>query len=692
MMVIFLFYGLSFAGLGLAAYLQIRRGGDFPLRKELPWLAAFGFSCGATAWVEMFMAGEPTGEFYQALRLLRMALQPLNGTLLLIFGWRLLRSIPLPSWVFFIPGTLIVPLAYVITYATTTFITPSPIEIPIDIWSRYLLYLPGSILAGVGFLRQWRKQGRLGLPDVSSLMLGAGLAFLFEAFVVGLVVPAAPYSPASYYNYDRVTYNAFIGEQTGIEKTYMFSAFLDYERVLEVTGLPIQFWRMLSAFAVTYFVVRGLDVFEAMRKRQFEALQEERDLARARALRAQIAARESAERWTEALISISRRIAELDDVDNILLYIVENARRLLGANFIGLALTNGEASGLELRCFSNPTNTEMVKTPIPVHNRLINDIVDHSLPSSTFDGGPSEPFEGVIFFPERKAQTLAIASLKLENTVIGALWIARAEPKPFTETDLIWLECLADQVDIAIKHGLMTSQLQSLSVIEERSRIAREMHDGIAQILGYMNLQIQTLEALLGQEQWSALEGELKEMRKAVRLAHADVRENILTLRTTLDHEKGLASAIEEYLVEFGIQTGIETRLVRDVPEGLCLASIAEVQFVCVLQEALANVRKHANAKKVEVSITRYTFQGDDYIRLTIQDDGEGFTTYDSRHRFGLHTMRERTHSVNGQFFIHSMLGRGTLIECRFPCLKQENLNKASQILPTNPMVERGVE
>jgi len=54
-MIIYFFYGLSFFGLGLAAYLQLRRGGDFPLRKLLPWLAAFGFAAGATGWVEMFL-------------------------------------------------------------------------------------------------------------------------------------------------------------------------------------------------------------------------------------------------------------------------------------------------------------------------------------------------------------------------------------------------------------------------------------------------------------------------------------------------------------------------------------------------------------------------------------------------------------------------------------------------------------
>ena len=165
MMVFYFFYGLSFGGLGLAAYLQLRRGGELPLRNQLPWLAAFGFACGATGWIDMFLVSETRHDIRQILNILRIIFQPVTGLLLLIFGWRILTQLsPLPSWTVFIPGVLIVPIAFVITYASTTFITPSPIEIPIDIWSRYLLYLPGSIMAGIGFLRQWREQKPLPLP------------------------------------------------------------------------------------------------------------------------------------------------------------------------------------------------------------------------------------------------------------------------------------------------------------------------------------------------------------------------------------------------------------------------------------------------------------------------------------------------------------------------------------------------
>jgi nitrate/nitrite-specific signal transduction histidine kinase len=366
---------------------------------------------------------------------------------------------------------------------------------------------------------------------------------------------------------------------------------------------------MLSAFAVTLFVVRGLGVFEAVRQRQLEALQDERDRAQQAAFAAQIAARQEAENWTDALTSISRRIAELHDVDDILLYIVNNGRNLLHSDFVGLAILDGEFLDLELKCFANETEATVVNTAVKVTNKLILQSLRGNKPYCSDLNEPTGSFEGLSGNDKKGVSALAVVPLSLDEKPIDALWVARYTSAPYSDTDLVWLESLADQVVIAIQHGLMTSQLQSLSIVEERSRIAREMHDGLAQVLGYLNLQIQTLEALLKCDKRTAMEQELRSMRQAVQVAHADVRENILSLRTTLANEKGLVSAIHEYLNEFTIQTQIKTTFINHTEGALGLSSMAEVQLVCILQEALANVRKHAQAALVEVRIGQHVGQ-----------------------------------------------------------------------------------
>jgi signal transduction histidine kinase len=631
----------------------------------------------------MFLASGSLETTQNILSLLRITLHLLTGLILLRFGWGMLNNLdPLPAWSIFIPGILIVPIAFVITYAATTFVTPSPIEIPIEIWTRYLLYLPGSLLAGIGFLRQWYSQQKLGMNDVSKLMLGAGLAFLFEAVVMGLIVPAAPYGPASYYNYDRVIHNAFSGESLEVPQPYGLSAWLDYQSVLNTTGIPIETWRMFSAVVVMFFVVKALDVFEAIRRRQMQALQAERDRAQREAIETQILARQSAENWTSALVNISRRIAELEHVDDILTCIGDNIHQLLKTDFVGIAIFNEQRAGLELKCYSSDGKTHMVgNTTWNVTNPLVLGVVRSATAYRSLGKEPLEALQGMCFFTNETAQTTAIVPLKLENTTIGALWVARFEQSPFSETDVIWLDSMADQVIIAIQHGLMTSQLQSLSIVEERARIAREMHDGLAQVLGYLNLQVQTLGTLLRQGKTAKLQEELLQMRQAIQTAHADVRENILSLRTTLAEEKGLEAAVREYLTEFDIQTGIATTYSYRVGDQLNLSSVAEVQLVCILQEALTNVRKHARASQVDVAIWRARKGEAEYIYMQIADNGTGFSMAGSKRSFGLQTMHERAESVHGELVIQSGPGHGTTIECSLPCLQQERLQRQSVVI-----------
>ncbi|HEX9029764.1 MAG TPA: histidine kinase, partial [Anaerolineales bacterium] len=420
-----------------------------------------------------------------------------------------------------------------------------------------------------------------------------------------------------------------------------------------------------------------LDVFETIQKRQVRELQEERDRAQQAAFSAQIAARQTAESWTDALVRISSQIAELEDVDRILLYIVESARQLLNADFMGLALVDNNLLRLTLKYYALSGRTELVTAPILVENPLILNILESVPACVSSPDEPAERLHGACFYTQEQANTLAAVRLSLDTQPIGALWVARFDSRAFSETDLIWLECLADQVVIAIKHGLMTAQLQTLSVTEERARIAREMHDGLAQVLGYLNIQVQTLEAFLQQGKLDKLQVQLEQMRDAVQQAHADVREDILSLRTTLSNEKGLVPAIEEYLVEFGIQTQIETHFSNRVEGDLNLASLAEVQLVCILQEALTNVRKHAQAQNVSVVVSQQGQADDQWILLMVMDDGIGFASAGQKRSFGLQTMSERAQSVKGALTIRSTPGEGTQVVCRIPCLVHERLQRA---------------
>jgi signal transduction histidine kinase len=139
-------------------------------------------------------------------------------------------------------------------------------------------------------------------------------------------------------------------------------------------------------------------------------------------------------------------------------------------------------------------------------------------------------------------------------------------------------------------------------------------------------------------------------------------------------------SAIGEYLEEFGIQTGIETKYTDEVKGELNISSIAEVQLVCILQEALANVRKHAHASQVSVVIRKISQNQNERIYFQIIDNGSGFTIQNSKHSFGVKTMKERAKSVQGSLEVQSIMGKGTTIECMLPCIDTHQIKKGQTL------------
>lgn len=412
-----------------------------------------------------------------------------------------------------------------------------------------------------------------------------------------------------------------------------------------------------------YFIAMVEDVTE--RKRIEEALKVEREWVQAAKLRAQSVARETAENWFNALVDISRRIANIENVDNLLLYIARETQRLLRSDSVSIGLLDDAGSQLQLKYQTIGDRDNMLEPPLTIDNKLLlemlNSCSSYRFPEDV-DASGAEWYCPTV---ARKIHAAAVVPLQFDGQSIGGIWIGRFEGNSFTQTDLIGLESIADQAVIALQHALMAARLQSLAVMEERSRIAREMHDGLAQILGYMGLQVQALDALVRQGDQEKTLAELKQTRENIKIAQADVRENILSLRTTLADGASIVSALQEYVTEFGLQTGKKTNLVAEIDGMPKLSPLAEVQLVRVVQEALANVRKHAGAECVQVVLTSL----DDCLSVTVSDDGIGFKPSTERHQFGLETMRERAESVGGGLTITSSPGEGTQVQLWLPLL-----------------------
>lgn len=259
--------------------------------------------------------------------------------------------------------------------------------------------------------------------------------------------------------------------------------------------------------------------------------------------------------------------------------------------------------------------------------------------------------------------------LTYKGRVLGNLYLTNKQgAAEFSEGDAAVLRLFAAQAAVAIENARLHAQVQRMAIEEERQRIAREMHDGMAQVLGYVNVKAGAARRLvdLGRVEEAALE--LQQLENAAREVYAEVREAILGLRTIVEGGPGLVGVLQGYLERFSEQSGIQAELEADAGDGrvLLLQPEEEVQLIRVVQEALSNVRKHARANRACV---RIAIQGNETV-LEIEDDGRGFEpgrAHRAAPQFGLQTMRERAEGLGGFFSVESQPGKGTRVTVRIP-------------------------
>jgi two-component system nitrate/nitrite sensor histidine kinase NarX len=295
------------------------------------------------------------------------------------------------------------------------------------------------------------------------------------------------------------------------------------------------------------------------------------------------------------------------------------------------------------------------------------------------DGSVCLPFDPDRFpvsgspYPTCPVRATSAAAVGLEVTLtspdgtLGDLWIGRLGGPDYGGRELGYLSTLGGLASIAITNARMRESEQQAAILAERERIAREMHDSLAQVLGVTHLRLRALRSRSELADAPGTVSELVELADLTEEAYRDVREAILGLRESSRADRGLVEGLRAYLDKYSHQSGVRATLATDFDAEPALWPRAEVQVIRVIQEALANVRKHSGASSAVVRISN----GDDWVTFAIEDDGRGFdlggTLLDRDSGFGLHTMRERMELIGGTLAIDSAPGRGTRVIARVP-------------------------
>lgn len=267
---------------------------------------------------------------------------------------------------------------------------------------------------------------------------------------------------------------------------------------------------------------------------------------------------------------------------------------------------------------------------------------------------------------ERIVSILAVP-LHFGEKFLGAIEVMTRDRRQFTQQDAKLLVRLAHHVVVSIENAQLYQQLRHMATLEERDRLAREMHDHLAQLLGYVNVRAAMAEELLTDGRLAQAKESLAELKRTAKIAYTDVREEIFNLRTSVSARVGLLPTLRSYLVEYHTHYGLETRLLYEHEALTEFPSEVASQLLRIIQEALTNVRKHASASLAWVRF----IQERGLVCIQVEDNGLGFSPEhpgsNGRQFYGLQIMRERAEIIGGSLSLDSEPGRGTRVTVRIP-------------------------
>lgn len=264
---------------------------------------------------------------------------------------------------------------------------------------------------------------------------------------------------------------------------------------------------------------------------------------------------------------------------------------------------------------------------------------------------------------------LAIPLTWQESSPAGVLVLGSNSSQAWAQRHLLLLETLASQAAILIQNARLMVQVEYQAVVDERTRLAREIHDGLAQTLAFLKIQAAQMQSYLTRGETERLTSTLQSSYRTLSDAYLDARQAIDNLRRV--PSSSLRDWIGQVASDFEQGTGIKVDLGAFAVEPNFAPNI-QAQLIRIVQEALSNIRKHARADRVTLS----GFSRDAQVIIEVCDNGVGFLPeqVDAPARYGLRGMRERADGIGAEFQITSQPGQGTVISISLPLPVKEEM------------------
>lgn len=361
----------------------------------------------------------------------------------------------------------------------------------------------------------------------------------------------------------------------------------------------------------------------------------------------------------EAIHAVDRALIQAVEPEAILRVILEESIRVTGGTSALITLLSDDRQHQYIRAAQGGLE-DFVGMELPIVGSLTGLVLATGEPQMSlaprFDSRLNQDL-----VDEGRWEAVVEAPLRAKDRIVGVLVVA-ADYDGFDDQSVRLLTMMATQAGLVLENARLHEKSREVAVLEERNRLARELHDSVTQSLFSLSLNLEAAGQMFATrpEKATTLVARSQEMASE---ALAEMRSLIFELRPAALQEKGLAAALANHINLFRRRHGLEVSLSLE-GEGR-LAPDLEFCLYRVAQEALTNIAKHARAQKVHVT---YSIEPDEAL-IRIKDDGVGFDDEQpaSAQSFGLLGMRERVHALNGRLTINTRPGSGTIIEARIP-------------------------
>jgi two-component system nitrate/nitrite sensor histidine kinase NarX len=365
-----------------------------------------------------------------------------------------------------------------------------------------------------------------------------------------------------------------------------------------------------------------------------------------------------------ALLYLQTSATPRSELPALLNSLLENIRKTLQVDFALLYIPSGLPGQLQAapQAFTSRDSAAGQSLSIP------DELFLEGIWKSVLSTGHSMSLENVTLNKRETWKTLhAVPLVWQDQNPEGVLLLGSNSAQAFAQRHQALLETLAGQAALLIQNSRLMVQLEYQAVVDERARLAREIHDGLAQTLAFLKIQAAQMQNYLSRGETERLTSTLQASYRTLSDAYIDARQAIENLRRT--PSVNLADWVQQVASDYEQATGQKVAL-DDFNLSVEYPPNVQTQLIRIIQEALSNVRKHSGAENVAIR----GIQKPDSVLIEVRDNGKGFAPQqvDDSLRFGLRGMRERAESIGADFQIVSQPGAGTIVSLRLPVLMKE--------------------